>query len=869
MRSYALLLFLIIQFLVFPYKPKAQPGSYTLSKDSMVNVYASQKRIYNTVRTTNKPKIDGILDDSCWENEGVWAGDFVQQQPNQAKAPSQKTEVKILYDNDNLYIAFKCHDNEPNGIRNLLGRRDDFTVGDIAGVALDSYHDKRTAFEFNVTAAGQKVDLMHLGAYMWDPNWNAVWDGKAHVADSLWTIEMRVPFSQLRFSDENEQVWGMHIYRFISRTGEEDQWKLIPIDAPAMVYIFGELHGIKDIPKKRHFEVMPYTALRYISGQNSDDRFGFGVDGKAALSSNFMLDYTVYPDFGQVEADPSELNLTSYEVFYQEKRPFFLEGNAILEYGIGNDMLFYSRRIGHAPTFTPALSSGQTLEMPSSTNILNAIKVTGKTKDGFSLGIVNGMTQQEFATVKDASGSTKYAVEPFTNYFVARAKQDYNKGNTVIGGIFTSALRSIKADHLKEYLPSESFAGGVDVLHSWKNRKYFMDFKSFFSNISGSQQSITRLQQCPIHLYQRTDATHLSVDQSATSMSGWGGEIQGGKQSGKFRAIGNLSWRSPGLDLNDVGYLREADIVTQRATLKYQVNKPKGIIRNYTFGLEQRHDWSFGGENIFDLLENTGQIKFTNLWQLDTELAHCFNKIDTRQLRGGDALRKDPHSIVGLLLSTDATKKLSGGIGFDQMWADNNTSNSTDYKLNFQIKFSNRFTVTSNTYFEKLTDNDQFVPSPTLNIAGRINRKTLYTTLRAEYFVTPELSLQYYGSPYSSVGKFSKIYKVADSKAKDPDRRYSELKYLWGDQENQYYREQGSSTIWTISKPDFNFQEFRSNFVLRWEYKAGSTLYFVWSHNRSSYESEYNSAIFKSFDNLSKVTGNNALMIKFSYWFSL
>ncbi|MEE4286608.1 MAG: DUF5916 domain-containing protein, partial [Mariniphaga sp.] len=335
-------LIFILSFLI-ALQAAAQTFDYNLSDDSLVNYYASQRKIYHATRTELKPKIDGQLDDACWQQVGEWEGGFVQQQPNQAKAPSQETEIKILYDDTYLYMAIICFDNEPEKIRSILGRRDE-NMGDMAGIALDSYFDKQTAFEFNVTAAGQKVDLMHLGEYGWDFNWDAVWDGKSSVGDSAWYAEMRVPFSQLRYANKKEHVWGMHVWRWIDRLKEEDQWKLIPVDAPAMVYIFGELHGIKDIPNKRNFELLPYAKTKYVSEAVKNPTAGFGLDGKIGVTSDFTLDYTINPDFGQVEADPSVLNLTSYEVFYSEKRPFFLEGNSILDYGSGSDLLFYSRR---------------------------------------------------------------------------------------------------------------------------------------------------------------------------------------------------------------------------------------------------------------------------------------------------------------------------------------------------------------------------------------------------------------------------------------------------------------------------------------------------------------------------------------------
>ncbi|HSH20706.1 MAG TPA: DUF5916 domain-containing protein, partial [Draconibacterium sp.] len=582
--KHRLLFLFLFAMLFFVISANAQNLNYTLSNDSMVNHYASIKRVYYATRTELKPKIDGKLDDECWQKVGTWDGGFIQQQPHQAKPPSQETEIKILYDDKYLYFAIIAHDNEPEKMSPLLGRRDDYTVGDISGIALDSYNDKQTAFEFNLTSAGQKVDLMHLGEYGWDFNWNAVWDGKTSLGDSAWYAEMRVPFTQLRFANKKEHVWGMHIWRWIYRLSEETQWKLIPVDAPAMVYIFGELRGISDIPYKRNFEVMPYAKAKYISESEDNRNFGFGIDGKIGVSSDFTLDYTVNPDFGQVEADPSELNLTSYEVFYDEKRPFFLEGKSILEFNADHDMMFYSRRIGHAPSLRPELTADQTLSMPDNTSILNALKLTGKNKSGLSLGLVNSMTAKENATIYNGSGKRHEVVEPFTNYFIGRVKQDFNKGSTTIGGMITSTVRNVKDENL-EFLPDNSLVGGFDFEHNWLNRKYFVNAKSFYSKIKGSETAISRMQQSAVHLYQREDADYLDYNNNLTSLSGWGGQLSGGKRSGKFRVTGMVDWRSPGVDLNDVGFMRQADFINEDIGITYLVNEPKGILLSYSFAL--------------------------------------------------------------------------------------------------------------------------------------------------------------------------------------------------------------------------------------------------------------------------------------------
>ena len=274
---------------------------YTLSTDSMVNFYASQVRKYSATRIYTPPKIDGELNDSCWD-AGTWFDDFVQQRPFQAAKPSQRTEFKILYNDNYLFVGFICHDNEPEKIRSVLSRRDS-PSGDKVGIAFDSYFDKQTAFEFNLTASGQKIDLMHLGAYQFDINWNTVWEGKTVIKDSIWTAEFKIPLSQLRFASKEKQVWGMHVVRWIDRFSEEDEWKLVPVDAPAMVYLFGELHGIDNLKNKRNFEFLPYVRAGVSPNSTLENKtdLGIGIDGKIGLTSDFTLDYTVNPDFGQLE----------------------------------------------------------------------------------------------------------------------------------------------------------------------------------------------------------------------------------------------------------------------------------------------------------------------------------------------------------------------------------------------------------------------------------------------------------------------------------------------------------------------------------------------------------------------------------------
>ncbi len=865
--------FFLIISVFYGFCVSAQNYDYTLSDDSLVNHHASIKKVYYATRTAVKPKIDGNLEDECWQNVGTWAGSFIQQQPNQAQPPSQETEIKILYDDTYLYIAMKCYDDEPEKMRPVLGRRD-VNTGDMAGIAIDSYYDKQTAFEFNLTAAGQKVDLMHLGEYGWDFNWDAVWDGKTHVGDSAWYAEMRVPFSQLRYADKKEHVWGMHIWRWIDRLKEEDQWKLIPIDAPAMVYIFGELRGIKDIPYKRNFEVMPYAKGKYVSDARNNFKSGFGVDGKIGVTSDFTLDYTINPDFGQVEADPSVLNLTSYEVFYDEKRPFFLEGNSILDYGAEGDLLFYSRRIGSSPGFTPSTSDGESLSMPDQTSIINAMKMTGKNRSGLSMGIINSMTARENATIYSNGSERQTTVEPFTNYFIGRLKQDFNEGSTVLGGIMTSTIRNIKDEHL-EFMPDNSVTGGIDFQHNWLNRKYYIDFKGFFSRVNGTPEAISALQLNSRHLFQRPDAGHLNFDSDKTSLDGWGGKVSGGKRSGKFRLIGTLDWRSPGVELNDLGYLRQADYIAEEVSMIYRVNKPNNILMNYHIDLSQEYLWSYGGEKLNSEMQVHGRVQLKNMWRIDLVGRRNFFEIDTRQLRGGPSLRIDGSTAGQLFVQTNTSKDLFLGGGIFYSVNDDNITHKNNYRFHIEYLIGNRFSLSSGTVYDLATDNNQYVMQKVLGnekeyIVGKIDRKILSTTIRAELFVTPELSFQYYGNPYATVGKYADFRKVADSKSTDIDNRFADLQVIT-DNDGENLLMDGSNLVrnLTTNSPDFNFQEFRSNFVARWEYKTGSTIFFVWTNTRSRYERKYEPSVFDSFKGISNVAAQNAFMLKVSFWFSI
>ncbi len=858
------------------------------------NLWSNQNKLEKKVHIATRirslpPVIDGHLNDPCWQG-GDWAGDFIQREPRGGESPSQNTIFKILYDDKNLYLAIRAFDTEPEIIERQLGRRDAFR-GDVAGFAIDSYFDHRTAFEFTITAAGAKIDMSHLSdgkRWSWDTNWDAVWHGKTALEDSAWTAEMRVPFSQLRFGKKDEHIWGLLVFRIIYRKHEEDLWIDIPMDAQGGVHLFGELHGIKGIKMPRRIELLPYTVGKtntfqkeegnpFATGRRSS--MGVGLDGKIGVSSDFTLDLTMNPDFGQVEADPSVINLSAFETFYVEKRPFFLEGKSITDFRLGSDILFYSRRIGHAPSYHPDLKYNEHVKMPENTSIISALKLTGKTKNGLSIGIIENITAQEKAEIHSAGQYRDQTVEPLSNYFVGRIQKDYYEGNTTIGGIFTGTHRHISAEHL-QILNQSAYSVGLDLSHQWSNRSYYLDIKTISSHIRGTPQALLSVQTASRHYFQRPDVNHVTLDTNRTNLSGHGGSIEVGRGgNGNLRYSESVSWRSPGLELNDLGYLRMADIIKQNTTVGYVVNKPIGILRNYSLYLDQYTDWNIGGEILLAGASMKVEVQFTNNWGFASNFVRDMGFLDTRVLRGGPSLKLEGNWSHAYTFYSNRRKILSFDFNGRNIWFDDGVSKFFEINPGISFRVSNALNLSAKFSYAFNRDNLQYVETRELYsedryILGRIDQKTIGITFRLNYSLTPDLSIQYYGQPFVSAGKYSDFKKITSPRAKhyaDRFHTFSEHEIVYDPAEKEYLfdEDQDLNTDYSIHKPDFNFLQFRSNLVIRWEYSAGSTLYLVWSQGRKGYVSNGYFSFRNDLQELYNIYPDNIFLIKFSHWFSL
>jgi len=841
--------------------------------DSLLN----NKRVYQSVSVGElpEPKINGSLDDEIW-SLGEWKGDFIQQFPYSGSPASEPSYFKILYDRTNLYVALICKDSEPDKIVDKLGRRDSRT-GDIAGIALDSYFDKRTAFEFSITVAGQKMDLKHLGDWGFDFNWNAVWDGATSRTDTGWIAEIKIPFSQIRYANQAEHVWGLHFYRVLSRKQEASSWNPIPREAPATVYLFGELKGIENIRSSRQVEFLPYGLASYTHLQGDDQGgsfdFNAGLDAKVGISSDFTLDLSVNPDFGQVEADPSVLNLTSFETFYEEKRPFFLEGNDVFDFEMDGDIPYYSRRIGSAPVFSNPYGNWTVSNLPNFTPILGAAKLTGKNKKGLSVGLVDGLTASASVEARDASGTVKeLEASPLTNYLASRIKKDFKGGNTVVGGVFSMVNRISSDSTSTLLLPSSAISGGLDLLHYWKNKNYYLEVKSIASQLNGSAEAILRKQLSHLHRYQRPDANYVEVDTLRERLGGHGGLVRVGKNGGKWNFHLQGQYRSPGLNLNDMGYLRQSDFISQMAKVTYKMNEPKRWIRNYNLTLFQEAEWSFGGENTGNLAGVAVMLRNNKLWSFSLSSVYNFSTLDTRELRGGPALRNDSRYLLDMTVGSNTAKDLYGSVrySYTALGMKNSSENSLMLSLTWvpvkRLKISGLMNLSRRQYHQQYVSSLPGSAS-TEYVVGNIDRHTTSFTFRTELYLTPELSIQFYGSPYYSVGTYDAFKRVDQSQARDINERLEELDVAYDPELNNYsYIKDGEA--FQFSNPDFSFMQFRSNLVFRWEYKLGSTLYFVWSHDRSGWESQYN-PIGDIAGDLFGMGGNHVFMVKANFWFSL
>jgi len=842
------------------------------------------------VRADVAPSLDGRLDDAVWQIARPITG-FRRDRPGDGNPAGERTEVRVAYTDDALYIGARMHADDPGTISQLRGRRDSFMqANDQFQVQIDSYHDHRTAFVFGVTPAGGRNDLVapNDGFQGIDSGWDPVWTAATRVDSLGWVAEMRIPFSQLRFGEGEEQVWGINFRRDIFHLGEGVTWSWRPPTEPGWTSQFGHLLGLEGVRRPGRLEVLPYAVTNSSYDQRADPASPFndgsvtsgnaGVDLKYGLTNGLTLDATFNPDFGQVEADPAVVNLSAYETYFEERRPFFVEGSGLFGFGGMRGLgFFYSRRVGQRPALS-AYGKGAYVDQPRASTILGAAKITGRTESDLIVAFMNATTQREMAKFTDGVdmpvGETP--IDPLSNITALRVRKDMREGNTLIGAIATGVVRSLD-DDVFSGLRDRAFAAGVDFLHRFANRTYSLSGWAAGSYVHGDELSMLRAQLAPVRYYQRPDQNYMSLDPNRTTLSGFAGQLAFRKIAGEWTYGFEGSAVSPGFEINDAGFQTIGDFFSFSGGGGRRWTQPGRIFRGASFNLYASESRNFGNQ-IVDrgfYLDANGQTNGFRSFRLRSNLR--LRSLDTRATRGGPGILSPASWNANLNLSGDGRNRISGNINVNYSGNEEGAYGVTlspsvrgrgDGSLSWSIGPRASRSWAPVFYVGQ-------VPDP---LAGRtwsrrylfaeLERTSLSATVRVDLAVTPLITLQVYAEPFLSSGDYEGFGAL------ETPGTYDFLRFGEGGstllQTDDFYSVDadgpGPGRAIHFPNPDFRVRSFRSNVVLRWEYLPGSTLFVVWTQDRFGRASEPGLDGIDDVRDLWNDPMRNVLLVKASYW---
>jgi hypothetical protein len=826
-----------------------------------------------------------VLDDAAWTKAPV-ISDFVQKVPNEGTTPSEATEVRIVYDDDALYVGARLRRANPAAILTSVTRRDGDSDAEVFTVSLDTYLDRRTAYSFSVSSGGVRGDFYHSQdsedsgrEAQFDP----VWSARTRVDSSGWAAELRIPFSQLRFNAAAEQVWGLELTRNVADKSERIQWVLIPVSAAGFASYFGRLEGIAGIPPARRLEVLPYVAsdLSYranVAAANPfNDKVGTraGADLKYGLGPNLTLDATINPDFGQVELDPAVVNLTAFETVFEERRPFFIEGNELLtgrgQSFIGRPSWFYSRRIGAAPRGS---ARGDFVDIPTNTTILSAAKVTGRLASGLSVGALAAVTPREYARTFDMASNTRgeTAVEPPSSFAVARVQQEFGKQQSNIGASLTHVRRLVdERGSLAQILPRNAIAGGADWRLRYKQGMYEITGWAGGSRVDGDAGAIAAIQRSSAHYFQRPDQDHISFDPTRTSLSGWTASVRGDKNAGRFTLGGiQLSARSPQFDINDAGQMRSGDDIDFNADIQLRDTKPHRYFRYIQFGTSTQAGWNFGGITQYARLSESGQVTFHNFWRLTATGRLQRRALSDDLTRGGPLMGTPSAFTVNTQLTSRPNVPTTWNVR-TEYFNDEFGGWRWDVSSGISTRPAPQWQASVDPTYSHSVDGRQYVMTrsggTTATFGNRyifafIERSTLSARFRLNYALSPTFTVEGYAEPFAASGRYYEFGEL-------PAPRSSELRTYGASATRE---RDGSTTVrdggstFSIPALDFDRLSFRSNLVLRWEWRPGSTAFLIWQQRRQ--ESNALGQLINPSDlwDATRATGDNFFAVKISYW---
>lgn len=860
-------------------------------------------------------EIDGIFDEPDWANARVFTG-FTQREPVEGGPADEDTEVRVLFGEDAIWVAARMWDSDPELIDRRLTRRDNHGSFDQFSIHLDPNLDGLTGYSFRVNAGNVQGDTYFFNDDQMDGAWDAVWTSAVRVDDQGWTAEMRIPLSQIRYEASDDlQTWGINFHRLRIASNERSYYSLISRTRRGIVSQMGRLDQIRVARPSRRLEVLPYAVSSVENGPAvpGDPFFDgnavgqrVGVDLSYGLGAAFTLDATFNPDFGQVEADPAVINLTAFETFFPEQRPFFVEDARVFDFGLsgGRNSLFYSRRIGRAP-HGGAPSDANFADVPDNATILGAAKLAGRTTSGLSVGALAAVTGNEYGQGLFDDGSTRdFLVEPRTTFGVFSVGQDFNEGTTQVRGLGSLMTRDLPADGSFDWLSSSAFDLGARFEHQWSDREWAL--WGFFagSHVRGTETAMTRLQTSSTHYLQRPDATRFSVDPDATSLTGRDWRLQFEKRNGEhWTGALWIAEVSKVFEVGDIGFSTNAERLDGGFRFSYREIQPGRLFRNYNLTLSSFHNWSH------EALDDTWSIsswhnartngsytfnaggQLTNYWNVRANLRYSPQQMSRRATRGGPMMISPSFTNLSFNVNSDRRKAFNAGVNYDRSFEALGDGGRQQVRLNMNLRPSDNLSISLNPSYETGRRTAQYVTAtsvmpytPTFGtryVFSDLDRTTFSMEARVDWTFTPDLSLQLFAQPLLSSGDYLTYKQLEDSQSYDFDQFTSgtgtvvgsdvlctgEICEIDGVQHVDF--DDDGVTDYSFGDRDFNVRSLIGNAVLRWEYRAGSTIFFVWQRSQAGSVGVGDFAFGRDLDALFAAPAVNRFIVKVNYWLGL
>lgn len=907
MRSLCACLPLLLSTVALPAEPQ---GTATAANGAM-NGHTVPVPSARAGRRRGPISLDGRLDDAAWQ-AATPVTEFTQTDPSEGQPATQRTAVRFLFDEGALYVGAKMYDSEGRaGVRTSLVRRDGNFNSDFIEIVIDGFHDHLGRAFFQVNPSGSKFDMLGIGASCCDSGWDPIWEATTRIDDDGWTAELRIPLSQLKFSSARQQTWGLQLRRWIQRNNELDQWSFWRKTESGGPNRFGHLEGLEfNGGSGRQLELLPYIAARTqnLAVPNDDPFRGgnvqsarVGLDLKYNLSSNVTLDATFNPDFGQVEADPAVVNLTAFETSFPEKRPFFIASSGVFGFGdfncyfcsnVSSLSAFYTRRIGRSPQGADlAFGAGPYSDVPDATTILGAAKITGRTRNGLTIGLLNAVTNREEARVRPETGSDiSQVVEPLTNYFVGRIKKDMMQGNLVVGGIGTSVIRNMEPAFASR-LTRHAELLGADVLYTFKERRYSLTGNFAITSIEGDPAVISARQRAPARYFQRPDRKPGSngfftdrLDPGASEMRGGGAYLRLGKDAGDWLWETAMTVRTPGFESNDLAFQTRADYLWYNANVFRYWSKPTSWYRNFNIIAGAQQQANFDGDMTDQQFHFFVGGTARNFWNFYTFYLYRPDLLDDRLLRGGPTVEKPGGNVVGWNFGSDSRGRIIVQ-GFGELARNRLGGYGRSAGAGITYRAAPNVTLQLNPNYNDSRSLLQYVrrfPDATATnfygsryVLASIDQKQLVFETRLSWTFSPTTSIELFAQPLIASGDYFDFKEFDAPRAGDfsiygRDRgTVTEAAPASPGAPSTIVIDPdgtGPATTMEFGNPDFNFRSLRGNAVFRWEFKPGSVVYVAWAHNRAASLAQGDFRFGRDFSGMFETVPDNVFLVKASFW---